>query len=301
MDHLSRVGVFLAVVKAQSFAGAARELGITSSAVSKQVQNLEQNLRVKLLNRTTRNVSVTEEGALYYERAGRALGDLQEAQEQIQEMKLRPKGPLKVSLPHSLGVKYLTEAIALFAVRYPEVDLNVSLDERFVDIVNEGFDVVLRIGSLKDTSLVARRLASCPFVLCASPAYLEANGTPKAPDDLSNLNVLAYTQNGGLHEWQYEDPVGKSGLVSLTGNFKSDSGDILCRAAIEGVGIVILPVFEVAKHLESQELRSILPNYVTQPRREIYAVFQPNRFQSLRQRLIVDHLVATCKQLPWEH
>jgi DNA-binding transcriptional LysR family regulator len=301
MDHLSRVGVFLAVVKAQSFAGAARELGITSSAVSKQVQNLEQNLRVKLLNRTTRNVSVTEEGALYYERAGRALGDLQEAQEQIQEMKLRPKGPLKVSLPHSLGVKYLTEAIALFAVRYPEVDLNVSLDERFVDIVNEGFDVVLRIGSLKDTSLVARRLASCPFVLCASPAYLEANGTPKAPDDLSNLNVLAYTQNGGLHEWQYEDPVGKSGLVSLTGNFKSDSGDILCRAAIEGVGIVNLPVFEVAKHLESQELRSILPNYVTQPRREIYAVFQPNRFQSLRQRLIVDHLVATCKQLPWEH
>jgi DNA-binding transcriptional LysR family regulator len=301
MDHLSRVGVFLAVVKAQSFAGAARELGITSSAVSKQVQNLEQNLRVKLLNRTTRNVSVTEEGALYYERAGRALGDLQEAQEQIQEMKLRPKGPLKVSLPHGLGVKYLTEAIALFAVRYPEVDLNVSLDERFVDIVNEGFDVVLRIGSLKDTSLVARRLASCPFVLCASPAYLEANGTPKAPDDLSNLNVLAYTQNGGLHEWQYEDPVGKSGLVSLTGNFKSDSGDILCRAAIEGVGIVILPVFEVAKHLESQELRSILPNYVTQPRREIYAVFQPNRFQSLRQRLIVDHLVATCKQLPWEH
>jgi DNA-binding transcriptional LysR family regulator len=301
MDHLSRVGVFLAVVKAQSFAGAARELGITSSAVSKQVQNLEQNLRVKLLNRTTRNVSVTEEGALYYERAGRALGDLQEAQEQIQEMKLRPKGPLKVSLPHSLGVKYLTEAIALFAVRYPEVDLNVSLDERFVDIVNEGFDVVLRIGSLKDTSLVARRLASCPFVLCASPAYMEANGTPKAPDDLSNLNVLAYTQNGGLHEWQYEDPVGKSGLVSLTGNFKSDSGDILCRAAIEGVGIVILPVFEVAKHLESQELRSILPNYVTQPRREIYAVFQPNRFQSLRQRLIVDHLVATCKQLPWEH
>jgi DNA-binding transcriptional LysR family regulator len=301
MDHLSRVGVFLAVVKAQSFAGAARELGITSSAVSKQVQNLEQNLRVKLLNRTTRNVSVTEEGALYYERAGRALGDLQEAQEQIQEMKLRPKGPLKVSLPHSLGVKYLTEAIALFAVRYPEVDLNVSLDERFVDIVNEGFDVVLRIGSLKDTSLVARRLASCPVVLCASPAYLEANGTPKTPDDLSNLNVLAYTQNGGLHEWQYEDPVGKSGLVSLTGNFKSDSGDILCRAAIEGVGIVILPVFEVAKHLESQELRSILPSYVTQPRREIYAVFQPNRFQSLRQRLIVDHLVATCKQLPWEH
>ena len=300
MDHVSRVGVFIAVVKAESFAGAARALGITSSAVSKQVQNLEQDLQVKLLNRTTRKVSVTEEGAVYYERAARALEDLQEAQDQIYELKSRPRGPLKVSFPQSLGIKYFAQAIASFAAMYPEVELDVSLDERFVDIVNEGFDLAVRIGSLKDTSLIARRMATCPFVICASADYLEMNGTPKTPDDLAHHNVLAFTGNSGLHEWRYEDAAGQIGQVGLSGSFKSDSGDILCRAALEGVGVAILPVFYVAEHLKNQELQAVLSDYVTSPKRDIYAVFQPNRFQSTRQRLFVDHLVSTCKQLPWE-
>jgi len=300
MDHVSRVGVFIAVVKAQSFAGAARVLGITSSAVSKQIQNLEQDLQVKLLNRTTRNVSVTEEGAVYYERAARALEDLQEAREQIYDLKSRPRGPLKISFPQSLGIKYFGQAIASFAAEYPEVELDVSLDERFVDIVNEGFDLAVRIGSLKDTSLIARRMASCPFVICASPGYLKKQGTPKMPDDLAHHNVLAFTGNSGLHEWRYQDATGQHGQVGLRGNFKSDSGDILCRAALEGVGIAILPVFYVAEHIKNQELHAVLSHYVTSPKRDIYAVFQPNRFQSTRQRLFVDHLVSTCKQLPWE-
>ncbi len=300
MDHVSRVGVFIEVVKEQSFAGAARVLGITSSAVSKQVQNLEHDLQVKLLNRTTRNVSVTEEGAIYFERAARALEDLQEAREQIYELKSRPRGRLKISLPQSLGIKYLGQAIVEFAADYPEVELDVSLDERFVDIVNEGFDLAVRIGSLEDTSLVARRMASCPLVICASANYLEARGTPLKPDDLTNHNVLAFTGNSGLHEWRYQDAVGQYGQVGLNGNFKSDSGDILCRAALEGVGIAILPIFYVAEHIKNQELYPVLSSYVTSPNRDIYAVFQPNRFQSTRQRLLVDHLVSTCRQLPWE-
>ncbi|EEB84197.1 LysR family transcriptional regulator [Roseobacter sp. GAI101] len=300
MDQISRVGVFIAVVKAQSFAGAARSLGITSSAVSKQVQNLEQDLQVKLLNRTTRNVSVTEEGAVYYEGAARALEDLQEAQEQIYELKSRPRGPLKISFPLSLGNKYFGQAIASFAAQYPEVDLDVSLDERFVDIVNEGFDLAVRIGSLKDTSLVARRMASCPFVICASAGYLETHGTPQTPGDLADHNVLAFTGNSGLHEWRYQDATGQIGQVSLRGNFKADSGEILCSAALQGVGIAILPVFYVAKHLKTRKLQAVLPDYVTSPKRDIYAVFQPNRFQSTRLRLFVDHLVSTSKQLPWE-
>lgn len=300
MDHVSRVGVFIEVVKEQSFSGAARVLGITSSAVSKQVQNLEHDLQVKLLHRTTRNVSVTEEGAVYFERAARALEDLQEAREQIYELKSRPRGRLKISLPQSLGIKYLGQAIVEFAAEYPEVELDVSLDERFVDIVNEGFDLAVRIGSLEDTSLVARRMASCPFVICASANYLEANGTPLKPDDLTNHNVLAFTGNSGLHEWRYQDAVGQYGQVGLSGNFKSDSGDILCRSALEGVGIAILPIFYVAEHIKNQELYPVLSSYVTSPNRDIYAVFQPNRFQSTRQRLLVDHLVSTCRQLPWE-
>jgi DNA-binding transcriptional LysR family regulator len=300
MDQISRVGIFIAVVKAESFAGAARALGITSSAVSKQVQNLEQDLQVKLLNRTTRNVSVTEEGALYYERAARALEDLQEAQEQIYELKSRPRGPLKVSFPQSLGIKYFGEAIASFAAQYPEVDLDVSLDERFVDIVNEGFDLAVRIGSLKDTSLIARRMASCPFVVCASADYLGSHGNPHTPEDLTDHNVLAFTGNSGPHEWRYQDAAGQIGQVSLRGNFKADSGEILCSAALQGVGIAILPVFYVADHIKKKRLQPVLSHFVTSPKRDIYAVFQPNRFQSTRQRLFVDHLVSTCKQLPWE-
>jgi len=301
MDHVSRVGVFIAVVKAESFAGAARSLGITSSAVSKQIQNLELDLQVKLLHRTTRNVSVTEEGAVYYERAARALDDLQEAQEQIYELKSRPRGRLKVSFPQSLGTKYFGQAIASFAAMYPEVELDVSLDERFVDIVNEGFDLAVRIGSLKDTSLIARRMASCPFVICASGGYLETHGTPQEPDDLVHHNVLAFTGNSGLHEWRYQDGAGQIGQVNLGGNFKADSGDILCSAALKGVGIAILPIFYVAEHLKNQGLHTVLTDYVTSPKRDIYAVFQPNRFQSTRQRLFVDHLISTCKQLPWEN
>ncbi len=301
MDHVSRVGVFIAVVKAESFAGAARSLGITSSAVSKQIQNLEQDLQVKLLHRTTRNVSVTEEGAVYYERAARALDDLQEAQEQIYELKSRPRGRLKVSFPQSLGTKYFGQAIASFAAMYPEVELDVSLDERFVDIVNEGFDLAVRIGSLKDTSLIARRMASCPFVICASVGYLETHGTPQEPDDLVHHNVLAFTGNSGLHEWRYQDGAGQIGQVNLGGNLKADSGDILCSAALKGVGIAILPIFYVAEHLKNQELHAVVTDYITSPKRDIYAVFQPNRFQSTRQRLFVDHLISTCKQLPWEN
>lgn len=299
MDHISRVGVFIAVVKAGSFAGAALTLGITSSAVSKQIQNLEQDLQVKLLNRTTRIVSPTEEGTLYFERAARALEDLKEAEDEINELKLRPRGPLKVSLPQSLGFKYFGDAIAAFAAQYPDVALDVSLDDRLVDIPAEGFDLVVRIGSLVDTSLIARRLADCPLVLCASPEYLRTHGTPETPADLATHNVLAFTGNRGAHEWRYADTAGETGQVALQGSFKADSGDILCSAALQDVGIVLLPVFYVAEHLESGRLQHVLPEFETSPKREIYAVFQPNRFQSTRLRLFVDHLLAIAKQLPW--
>ncbi|WP_425038689.1 LysR family transcriptional regulator [Primorskyibacter sp. S187A] len=299
MDHISRIGVFIAVVKAGSFAGAARTLGITSSAVSKQIQNLEQDLRVKLLNRTTRIVSPTEEGVVYFDIASRALEDLIEAENQINELKSRPRGPLKVSFPQSLGIKYFGHAIAAFAAAYPEVELDVSLDDRLVDVAGEGFDLVVRIGALKDTSLIARRLAPCPLMLCASPAYLERHGTPHGPDDLAAHNVLEFTGNRGPHEWRYRDAASDTGQVSLRGSFKADSGEILCKAALEGLGIVLLPIFYVAEHLNSGRLIAVLPDCSTDPDREIYAVFPPNRFQSTRLRLFVDHLVTEAKTLPW--
>ena len=198
MDHLSRIGIFIAVVKNQSFARAARELGITSSAVSKQVQNLEHELQVKLLNRTTRKVAPTEEGAIFFERATRALEDLQEAREQVHELKSNPKGALKVSIPHSLGINYLAKGIAAFAKKYPDIHLDLNFDDRIVDMVSEGFDLVVRISDLQDSSLISRRLASCPITICASPEYLKTHGDLKTPEDLAKHNVLAYTRNTGF-------------------------------------------------------------------------------------------------------
>lgn len=299
MNHLSRIEIFIAVVKNQGFAGAARELGITSSAVSKQIQNLEYDLEVKLLNRTTRKVSVTEEGAIYFERALRAVEDLQEAKEQIQELKTNPSGSLKISIPLTLGAKYLKSEISAFAKKYPDIHLNVSFDDRFVDMVNEGFDLVVRIGELKDSSLMVRRLASCPFVLCASPEYINNHEEIHEPQDLSRHNVLAYTRNSGLHEWRYVDDNGNNGQVPLKGTFKSDNGQMMCEAALAGIGIAMLPIFYVAEHIKSGSLISLLPNFTTQPTRDIHAVFMPNRFLSARLRLMIDHLSDACKLLPW--
>jgi len=299
MDHLSRIGIFIAVVKNQSFASAARELGITSSAVSKQVQNLENELQVKLLNRTTRRVSATEEGAIFFERAARALEDLHEAKEQVLELKTNPKGSLKVSIPLSLGISYLIKEIAAFAKQYPDIHLDVSFDDRIVDVVSEGFDLVIRISELRDSSLITRRLAPCPFVVCASNEYLKTHGNLNSPEDLAQHNVLAYTRNTGLHEWRYKTLDGKNGQVSLRGTFKSDTGQMMCEAALQGIGIAILPIFYVAEHLKTGSLIKILPDYTTWPDRNIHAVFMPNRYLSTRLRLFVDHLATVCKSLPW--
>ncbi len=299
MDQVSRIGIFIAVVKNQSFAGAARALGLTSSAISKQVQNLENELQVKLLNRTTRKVSTTEEGAIFYERSARALEDLQEAREQVHHLKSHPKGSLKVSVPQSLGINYLSKEIAAFAKKYPDIHLDISLDDRIVDIVNEGFDLVIRISDLQDSSLIARRLAPCPLVMCASAEYINARGDLKKPEDLINHNVLAYTRNTGLHEWRYKAPNGKNGQVNLNGTFKSDTGQMLCEAVVQGIGIAILPIFYVADHIKTGALIRLLPEYTTSPDREISAVFMPNRYLSTRLRLFVDRMATVCKSLPW--
>jgi len=300
MDHLSRIGIFIEVVKHASFAGAARKLGLTSSAISKQIQNLEHNLQTKLLDRTTRSVSVTEEGAIFFERAGRAMEDLAEAEEQIQELKSCPRGTLKISIPLGIGLKYLKKNIATFARQYPEVILDLSFDDRYVNIAEEGFDVVIRIGALQDSSLIARRLASCPTYMCASPDYLERHGTPRHPDDLTNHNVLAYTRNQTPHEWRYKAKSGEVGHTKLNGTFRCDTGEMLREAAAQGIGIASLPIFYVAEDFNSGALTCVLPDYTAWPPRDIHAVFMPNRYLSTRLRLFIDHMALACKQLPWE-
>ena len=292
MDNLSRIGIFIEVAKHESFAVAARELGITSSAVSKQVQNLEHDLKVKLLNRTTRKVTLTEEGALFFERANHALEDIREATEQLNELKEKPRGSLRISIPTALGTQYLKKPIAEFAKMYPDVIMDVQFEDRLINIAEEGFDIVLRIGTLTDSSLIARKLAPYPIFLCASPEYLKKNGTPKTPEDLAKYNVLAYTRNKGAHEWRYRSIKGEEGVVGLSSSFKCDSAEMMVEAACSGIGIMISPVFFTSKEIESGRLVTILNDYKTTPERNLYAIFSPNRYLSTRLRLFIDHMDA---------
>lgn len=292
MDNLSRIGIFIEVAKHESFAVAARELGITSSAVSKQVQNLEYDLKVKLLNRTTRKVTLTEEGALFFDRANHALEDIKEATEQLNELKEKPRGSLRISIPTALGTQYLKKPIAEFAKMYPDVVMDVQFEDRLINIIDEGFDIVLRIGTLPDSSLIARKLAPCPIYLCASPDYLKINGTPKTPADLAKYNVLAYTRNKGAHEWRYKSPKGDEGTVSLFSSFKCDSAEMMVEAACSGIGIMISPIFFVSKEIECGRLVTILDDFTTTPERNLYAIFSPNRYLSTRLRLFIDHMDA---------
>lgn len=299
MMNISKISVFVSVVEHQGFAAAARSLGMTGPALSKKVQALEDRLGVKLLHRTTRQISLTEEGAIYYERARRALEDLEEAEKQIQELKSAPIGLLKINVPMSFGVQYLRVPIVDFAKKYPDVEIDVDFDDRRVDVVGERYDVVVRIGALEDSSLIARKLAPCPILLCASPAYVEIYGLPKQPEDLAGFPAIVYNRHGYAPEWRYRGEDGSSRRAMMHGVMSANSAEMMLSACLEGIGIAILPVFSAYPYLQDGRLVQVLPHFATDPVRSIYAMFPQNRYLSTKTRLFVDWLSSACKDLPW--
>jgi DNA-binding transcriptional LysR family regulator len=299
MDHISRVGIFLEVVKNESFAGAARSLGLTGPAISKQVQSLEDQLGVKLLNRTTRHVGLTEEGAIYFEKARQALEDLDEAEQQIQELKARPTGKLKLNAPMSFGTQFLTRPIAAFAEQYPEVELEVDFDDRWVDVVAEGFDVVIRIGSLQDSNLIARKLAPCPIILCAGKKLIEKYRAPESVEQLSDYPGIVYNMHTQKEEWRYRDKNGVIGTHTLSRNFAANTAEMQLEACLHGLGVSLLPIFSAEPYLKSGELVALLAGYSTYPEPGIYAMYPQNRYLSTRTRLFVDWLSLASEDFSW--
>lgn len=297
MDDLSRIKIFIEVAKQESFVGAARVLGITTSAVSKQIQKLEHSLKAKLFHRTTRKVTLTEEGALFYERTRHALDDIEEAKEQLNDLKAKPHGTIKISVPTSFGTSHLKKPLAEFASLYPEVTMNVSFDDRTVNIAEEGYDLAIRIGSLKDSSMIARKLIDVSFFVCASPTYLEKHGIPERPENLHAHNVIAYTRNKGAHEWHYETPEGKHESIKLSSSFKADSADMMIEACLNDIGIIIMPTLFIKNHVQKGALVPVLQEYQTAPKRSVYAVFPPNRYLSTRIRLLIEHLDKFCQKI----
>jgi DNA-binding transcriptional LysR family regulator len=299
MDRITGLSVFAKVVESSSFAAAARHFGLSPAMVSKHVVALEERLGARLLNRTTRRVSPTEIGRVFYERATRILADLDDAEQEASALQATPRGLLRVNGPLSFGTRQLAPAIADYLAACPEVEIDVTLNDRVADLVEEGFDLAIRIGRLADSSLIARRIAPCLIVACAAPAYLARRGAPRRPADLAEHNCLGYSYAALRNEWRFTGPEGTES-VRVAGRLNANNGDILRWAALRGEGIVLQPSFIVGDDLATGTLVPVLPGY-TPDSLVIQAVYPHSRHLSVKVRSFVDFLVARFGQAPeWD-
>ena len=288
MDKLDAMSAFAKVVASGSYAEAARRLGLTRSAVSKAVMELEQILGARLLDRTTRRVTPTEAGLAYYERCVSILADVEETEIQISRLHDEPRGVLKINAPMSFGTMYLGQAVAEFMARYPELRIELMLSDRFIDPLEEGVDVTVRIGALADSSLIARRLAPARLALVASADYLAANGTPLAPQDLVKHRCLTYGHMAAVHRWHLRQGV-EIISVQIASALCSNNGEVLRTSALAGNGVANLPTFFVGPDIASGTLVQVLPDNPP-PELGIFAIYAPNRYLAAKTRVFIDFL-----------
>lgn len=289
MDLFLSMKVFTTVVDAGSFAAAADRLDTSRAMASKQVQKLEEHLGTRLLNRTTRKLSLTETGRAFYERSVQIISDVEEAEQVAGQLTRAPRGELKVSVPLSYGQHKLAPIIADYSRHFPQVRVNISLSDRKVDLVDEGFDLAIRIGAMPQSDLIARKLSAARSIICAAPAYLAKAGTPASPADLSAHPCLSYTLAGsGAAEWRLEGPQGAL-AVPVTGPIRADNGDMLRLAAVNGCGIILQPHFIVAGDLAAGRLVRILPEWQS-GEMGVFAVYPSRKHLSAKVRTFVDFL-----------
>lgn len=298
MPSLDRIDIFLEVARLRSFSAAAKVLGMTGPAISKQVMALEDELGIKLLHRTTRMVTLTDEGNAYAERVRPALEEIRDAASELQDRKGKPSGLVRINAPLSFGHMHLLPTLSGFAKAYPDIQLEVALEDRKVDIIAEGYDIVIRIGVLEDSSLVARMLAESPVYLVAAPSYLAAHGEPEKPADLAAHRFITFSLHGGASEWRYSTPAGKSGSYKMEGHFKANTAEMMLQAALDGVGIALLPGFSVSTHVKARQLVRLFPGYGSVPERSISALMPPNRYRLRKVQLLVDWIAKACSAIP---
>lgn len=289
MDKFESIRAFTQVVEEGSFAAAARKMQLSRSAVNKLVINLENQLGVQLLYRTTRQVIPTDTGRAFYERCIDILSSLEEAELAVSQQHSEPIGTLKINAPMSFGISSLGSKIAEFMTRYTDIKIQLTLEDRYVDPISEGYDLVIRIGlPLNSPSLVAHHITKLPRVICAAPSYLKTNGIPSNPSELKKHSCLHYGYLATGCQWQLMHQE-KEERVSIDGVFCSNNGEVLRDAAVKGLGIVLLPTFIVEQELERGELQIILPNY--QPLELTLCVIYPvNRHLSTKIQLFTQFL-----------
>lgn len=288
MDRLNSMTLFIEVVKGNSFTAAAEKMGLSRAQVSKAVMQLEDHLHTRLLNRTTRRVSLTEFGRIYYDRCLSIMQDIHEIEGIASEQTSKPRGTLKLSAPTSFGILHLKDVIPQYIKQHPQVQISLNLADRFIDVVAEGFDLVIRIAELADSSLIARKIAPCKRVFCASADYLKQHGIPKVPQDLAIHHCLTYSLELKPDTWVLYGPNGTES-IKVNGPVCADNGDILKAAAVSGLGITLLPTFIVGPDISRGRLQQVLSDYCP-PDISIYAVFPSRRYLSAKVRTFVDYL-----------
>ncbi|MAT93790.1 MAG: LysR family transcriptional regulator [Halioglobus sp.] len=263
MNSLSDIAVFVRVIDSGSFTAAAERLNLSKSVVSKYVTRLESELGARLLNRTTRRLSLTEAGQVFYDRARKGLQDIEEAHQEVSRLQDEPRGTLRINAPMSFGVMHIAPALHEFAEQYPELSIDVNFDDRKVDVIEEGFDISVRISNLPDSSLVAKRLAPCKHAVVAAPLYLERHGTPKSPEDLLAHNLISYRYQESAQEWHFQHKNGQTHSVKVSGAVTMNNSLAIRSALLEGLGITRTPTFVVGKDIQEGRLIQILPDFAT--------------------------------------
>lgn len=281
--------IFAAVVETKSFSAASRRLGLSKSMVSKRVTQLERSVGVRLLNRTTRAMSLTEAGAIFYEHCARIVEELQEAKLAVGKFHSEPQGLLRISAPVAFGTLHVAPALPEFLERHPALRIDLEIADRFVDLADEGFDVAVRIAKDPGQNLVARKLAPVLRKICATPEYFERRGVPETPQDLAHHNCLTYTYMNPHDQWGLRGPEGDISFVA-SGNLRLNDDEALSAAVLGGLGVALLPTFIVGKDLQEGRLKSVLADYVP-VERHVYAVYLPNRHLSAKVRAFIDHLL----------
>ena len=290
MDTIDGMRTFAAVVSEGSFSQGAGRRDMSPQLASKYVAQLEARLGVRLLNRSTRQLSLTEAGRAYYERVQQVLADIDDMENAVGDMTARARGTLRINAPMTFGILHLTRAIIEYRRTQPEVEIDLTLNDRVVDIVSEGFDLAIRIGRLEESSLVARALAPARLVVCGAPAYLERHGIPETADELSGHACLRYAYSADQDIWRLERD-GRTHNVQIKGPFAANNGEALRMAALAGEGIVLQPTFIIGDDMRAGRLKPVLEAYST-PALHVHAVYAHRQYLSAKVRTFVDFLAG---------
>lgn len=301
LDRFKSLEIFGKVVALGSFSAAARATGLSQAMVTKHIASLEHRLGARLFHRTTRRISITEAGSAYFEATSRILADLELADSAISSTRVEPRGKLRVAAPQSFGTLHLAPLLSAFAETYPEISLELGLNERVVDLVQEGWDVAIRIGQLKDSSLVATRLAPCRMTVCAAQAYLDAFSQPRKVAELAAHNCLVYTLSNDIGPKQWTFGQRREVQVRVSGNVSASSGEALRIAALSGLGIAYLPTFIVGPDIAAGRLIALELDHPTIELGGIHAVYPSNRATPAKLKAFLEFLSGRFSPVPpWD-